>query len=184
MYKENLSHPNFTEVFLKGEEYVSLHCMSLALNVLSGWGNLTAFVLKLASFSISDSIGEGLSFVINTQEISNQQWQRDMGVWTDVSCPWWAKASGGSQHQQQNLWELVLVLLRALYSESQKCKSPSYWTLFFLKEIISIVFKSTLRSTLLQNSRIFFFVLLNKNKSVWELAFDPTGLESASCLFL
>lgn len=47
-YKECLSHSNFREIFLKGEEYVSLLCMSLALNVLSGWGNLTALFLKLA----------------------------------------------------------------------------------------------------------------------------------------
>lgn len=46
--EECLSHPNFTEIFLKGEECVSLLCMSLALNVLSRWGNLMAFVLKLA----------------------------------------------------------------------------------------------------------------------------------------
>ena len=47
-YRERLSHSNFTEIFLKGEECVSLLFVPLALNVLSGWGNLTAFVLKLA----------------------------------------------------------------------------------------------------------------------------------------
>lgn len=45
--EECLSHPNVTEIFLKGEECVPLFCMALALNVLSRWGNLMAFVLKL-----------------------------------------------------------------------------------------------------------------------------------------
>lgn len=98
--KECLSHSNFTEIFLKGEESISLLCVSLALNVLSGWGNLTAFVLKLALILYFRLHRGRTELVINTQEISNQQWQRDKaGVWTHPRGPN-RQRRGGSQWQR------------------------------------------------------------------------------------
>lgn len=142
--KECLSHSNFTEIFLKREESISLPCVSLALNVLTGWGNLTAFVLKLALILYFRLHRGRTELEINTQEISNQQWQRDKAGGRIPEAP---TGKDGSRRQRPQPQHLPISAgsdaFKRTSAVAQKCESSSCfchcasgylpWNLFFLR---------------------------------------------------
>lgn len=107
------------------------------------------------------------------QKISNQPWQRDkVSMWWTSTAPDRRRPVKGSQQQrfQQQLGNLFLA-----GSDSFKCTLfclPEVYKVgltgifFFKGVVVSAAFRSTLMSSLQQDSRIFFFVPLHKNKRI------------------